>query len=59
MHRKFIKIMLHHENQNNLLLYFIVDNIALLSENKQFAHISAFQAMDIEFKQEEMYVIQK
>ena len=51
--------MLHHENQNKLLIYFIVDNIALLSKNKHFAHISAFQAVNIEFKQEEMYVIQR
>ena len=51
--------MLHHENQNNLLIYFIVYNTALLSKNKHFAHISAFEAVDIEFKQEEMYVIQK
>ena len=59
MQRKFIEIMLHHENQNKLLVYFIVDNIALLCKNKHFAHISSFQAVDIEFKQEEMYVIQK
>ena len=59
MYRKFIEIMLHYENQNNLLLYFIVDNSALLSKNKHFAHIITFQAVDIEFKKEEMYDIQK
>ena len=36
MQRKFIEIMLHHENQNKLLVYFIVDSIALLSKNKHF-----------------------
>ena len=51
--------MLHHENQNKQLVYFILYNIALLSKNKHFADISSFQAVDIEFKQEEMYVIQK
>ena len=51
--------MLHHENRNNLLVYFILDNIALLSKNKHFAHISSFQAVEIEFKQEELYVMQK
>ena len=59
MYRKFIEIMLHYENQNNLLLYFIGDNIALLSKNKHFAYISIFQAVDIELKQEEMYIMQK
>ena len=34
MQRKFIEIMLHHENQNKLLVYLIVDSIALLSQNK-------------------------
>ena len=47
MHRKFIEIILHHENQNKLLVYYIVDNIALLPKNKHFAHISTFQAVDI------------
>ena len=33
MQRNFIEIMLHHENPNELLVYFIVDSIALLSKN--------------------------
>ena len=49
MQRKFIEIMLHHENQNKLLVYFIVDSITLLSKNKHFAHTSTFQAVDIKF----------
>ena len=47
MQKKFIEIMLHHENQNKILVYFVVDSIAHLSKNKHFAHISTFQAMDI------------
>ena len=47
MQRKFIQIMLHHENQNKLLVYFFGDSIALLSKNKHFAHISTCQAVDI------------
>ena len=47
MQRKFTVIMLHHENQNKLLVYFIVDSIALLPKNKHFAHISTFQAVEI------------
>ena len=46
MQRKFIEIMLHYENQNKLLVYFIADNIALLSKNKHFAHISTYNSYD-------------
>ena len=41
MQRKFIEIMLYHENQNELLVYFF------LSKNKHFAHISTLEAVDI------------
>ena len=51
--------MLHDGNKKKLLVYFNVDSIALLSKTKRFAQISTFQAVDIEIKKWEMYVIQK
>ena len=38
MQRKFIEIMLHHENQNELLVYFIKDNTLVFYRKTSILH---------------------